>query len=314
MATSFICELKLATEENWMTNVIKPRVGWIGLGKMGVPICKRIWAAGHDVTAFVRNETGRQRASELGLISTDSLAGVVIASDVVFSAISDDKALLDIVAGSSGLAAHMSERQVFVDMSTVSPAASVEAAKLFLTPGVAYLRSPVSGSTATAEAGQLTVLVSGPRAAFDRTLALFGTFSHKQFYLGDGDQARYLKIVLNAMVGATSALLAEALTLGRKGGLDVATMLEVVNASAVASPLIAYKTNMLVTGDFTPAFTVAGMIKDFDIALSIGRCEHIPLPLIAQIRQQYEAAFAGGGGDEDFFVLARGASRAAGFT
>ena len=132
-----------------------------------------------------------------------------------------------------------------------------------------------------AEAGQLTVLASGPRAAYEACLPLYAAFSKMQYHVGMGEESRYLKIVLNAMVGATSALLAEALTVGLKGGLDLAAMLEVINNSAVASPLIGYKTKMLCSGDFTPAFPVTGMMKDFDIALEIGRAEHIPLPLTA---------------------------------
>lgn len=291
----------------------KPRIGWIGLGKMGIPVCGHVRQAGYGVTAYVRNGAGREKASKLGLEQADSLAVLAAASDIIISSISDDAALSDIVSGVTGLAACMKAGQVLIETSTVSPAASAQAAALLDGKGVAYLRSPVSGSTATAEARQLTVLVSGPKAQFDSALPLFETFSRKQYYLGDSEQARYLKIALNAMVGAMSALLAEALTLGRKGGLDTTAMLDVINNSAVASPLIGYKTKMLIAEDFTPAFTVAGMMKDLDIALAIGRSEHIPLPLTAHIRQQYEAAYAGGSGGDDFFVLVREHARLAGF-
>ena len=291
---------------------MKPRIGWVGLGKMGVPICRHIRQAGYEVTAYVRNEAGRASAAKLGVQQADSLAGLAATSDVIFSAISDDAALDDIVSGATGLAAHMKAGQVLIETSTVSPAASARAAAALDRCGAAYLRSPVSGSTATAEARQLTVLVSGPKDTFVAAMPLFETFSKKQFHVGGGEQARYLKIAINAMVAATSALVAEALTLGRKGGLDAATMLDVINNSAVASPLIGYKTKMLVSGDFTPAFSVTQMMKDIDIALSVGRAEHCPLPLTSHIRQQYEAAYAGGNGENDFFVLAREQARLAG--
>jgi 3-hydroxyisobutyrate dehydrogenase-like beta-hydroxyacid dehydrogenase len=169
--------------------------------------------------------------------------------------------------------------------------------------GAAYLRAPVSGSTATAQAGTLTSIVSGPRQQYERLEPFFATFTRKTFHVGNGEEARFLKIAINGMVGATSALLAEMLALAGKGGLSSAAALEVISQSAVASPVIGYKREMIETGDYTPAFTVEQMMKDFDILLSVGRSIHAPLPLTSQIRQQYEAAWLNGHADRDFFVL-----------
>ena len=294
-----------------MTASTPSRIGFVGLGRMGVPMCRRLKAAGFAVTAYARNAAGRDKAAALDVPAVDSLAAVAAASDAVITAITDDKALLDVVADDDGLAAQMVPGALLIETSTVSPAASAAAAARLAAGGIAYLRSPVSGSTVTAEAGALTVLVSGPADGFEAARPIYEAFSKKQYHLGDGEQARYLKLALNAMVGATSALLGEALTLARKGGVETATALEVINNSAVASPLIGYKTQTVVTGNYAPAFTVTGMMKDFDLALGIGRGEHVPLPLLAMIRQEYEAAFAAGGGEDDFFVLVREALRAA---
>ncbi len=148
-------------------------------------------------------------------------------------------------------------------MSTVSPEISAEIAEALGRKGVAYLRAPVSGSTITASSGMLSVMVSGPEAAYRKIEPILASFSSKRFYLGDGEEARYLKLVLNALVGATAALLGEALTLGLKGNLSVETMLNVICESAVASPLIAYKRDLLVSRNFDPAFSVSQMMKDF---------------------------------------------------
>jgi 3-hydroxyisobutyrate dehydrogenase-like beta-hydroxyacid dehydrogenase len=293
-----------------MSNAANIRIGFVGLGKMGTPMCKHIRAAGYDVTAYVRNDAGRAKAAAIGANTADSLADLASRADVVIGAVTDDRALVDIVSGLSGLAAHMKRGGTFIETSTVSPKASEHVAQLLDAAGVDYLRSPVSGSTATAEARQLTVLSSGQRNCFDKSLPILQCFSAKQYHVGEGDQARYLKLVLNAMAGATSALVAEALAIGRSGGLDMATMLEVVNNSAVASPLIRYKTQMMTDGSYAPAFPVTGMMKDFDIALSVGREQHIALPLLSHIRQTYEQAFINGAGEEDFFVLVEQLARA----
>lgn len=295
-----------------MTISTNHRIGFIGLGKMGTPMCSRLKAAGFDVAAYVRNAAGRRKAETLGIPAVDSLAGIGSRADIVISAILDDKALIDIIAGPGGLAAHMKKGAILIETSTVSPAASAEVAGMLAQSGAAYLRSPVSGSTATAEAGALTALVSGPQAAYESALPVYAAFSKKQYHVGAAEQARYLKLALNAMVGATSALVGEALTLARSGGVELDAALEVINNSAVASPLIGYKTKMMTMGDYTPAFEVTGMMKDFDLALGVGKQEHLPLPLIAQVRQQYEAAYAAGAADKDFFVLVREAARIAG--
>jgi 3-hydroxyisobutyrate dehydrogenase-like beta-hydroxyacid dehydrogenase len=107
-------------------------------------------------------------------------------------------------------------------------------------------------------------------------------------------------------------LLAEALAMGRKGGLDVAVMMDVIGQSAVASPLLQYKRDLVVNGAYAPTFTVSQMMKDLDIISEVSRHDHCPMPLVSQLRQQYEAAFVNGCGDLDFFVLVREAARIAG--
>lgn len=279
------------------------RIGWIGPGKMGVPMCRHVRDAGHQLTVFGRSKASRRNAEQAGLDTTADLATLVSGCDAVFSTIADDHALRDIVMRPGGLAETLGPAQIFVDMSTVSPDCSTEIAAALEPGGAAYLRAPVSGSTTTAEAGALTVVVSGPQAAFEEVRAVMDTFSKRQFHVGDGEEARYLKLVLNALVGATSALLAEALTLGQKGGLDTATMLEVIGESSVGSPLINYKREMLTSRDYTAQFTAGQMIKDLDLILGSGHSGHVPLPLLSGVRESFEAALAQGHGNDDFFIL-----------
>lgn len=287
-------------------------IGWIGLGKMGLPICRRLREAGFGVVVYGRSEEARARAGGHGFSHVGRLADLADAADIIAASIPDDAALAGIVAGQGGLAAGMRPGQVLVELSTVSPAASAEAAALLAARQIGYLRAPVSGSTATAEAGALTAIVSGQLALHERLEAFFAAFTRKTFFVGEGEEARFLKIAVNGMVGATAALLAEALALAGKGGVDAATALEVIGQSAVASPVIGYKRDMIVEGRFEPAFTVEQMMKDFDILLSVGRAVHSPLPLAAQIRQQYEAAWLEGHADRDFFILVKQAADLAG--
>lgn len=278
-------------------------LGWIGLGKMGAPMSRHLAAAGHTMHVYDPVLAARASMAQTGTTVETDAAAVAAAASILFLSIPDDDALTTVVLGPDGLAAVMKPGSILVETSTVSPRASAAVAAALAESGVLYLRAPLSGSTATAEAGKLTVLASGDAAAYAQVEPLLKTFATRQFYLGTGEEARYLKLTINMLVGATSALLAEALTFGQTGGLAVPQMLEVICESAVASPLIAYKREMLSQRDFAPAFTVEQMIKDLDLVIDAARDGHVPVFLISLIRQQYETARAQGSGGQDFFVL-----------
>jgi len=279
------------------------KVGWIGLGKMGLPICQRLRSAGFEVAAFCRSAEKAALATSNGLEVARTLAETARGREFVASAVTDDKALLDIALSDGGLAQSLAGAQIFVEMSTVSPAASRRVAEALSRKGCAYLRSPVSGSTATAAQGALTALVSGPAEAFKSAADLFAAFTRKAFLVGEGEESRTLKLAINAMLGATSALLAESLDLARRGGLDVRTVMEVVAESAVGSPLIQYKRAAVVSGDFTAAFSVSQMLKDFELVAEAARASACDMPLVDGVRETYRAAVARGLGDRDFFAL-----------
>jgi 3-hydroxyisobutyrate dehydrogenase len=285
------------------------RIAWIGAGKMGLPVCQRLNAAGFDVRVLARREAQAKALAEMGFEVENEAATLVRGADVVFTCVSDDKALRDVVL-SEGFAPALSPSVVLIDMSTVSPSVSKEVAA-HLRAGVSYLRAPVSGSTSTAAAGTLTALVSGPRTAFDRMAPVFAAFTKQAFHLGEAEEARFLKLSINSMVAATSALLAEALAFGRKGGLTNEAMLDVITQSAVASPLIGYKKNMIVSGDYTAAATLTMLQKDVELFLDAGHDMGMSLPLGELVRTLYRTASGKGLGEEDFFVLVREAQRAA---
>jgi 3-hydroxyisobutyrate dehydrogenase-like beta-hydroxyacid dehydrogenase len=282
-------------------------IGWIGAGKMGLPICQRLKAAGHNVVVLARSDAAAQNLRQADLQPVNSIAALCKNAEVVFSSIPDDAALLQILDG----VASLKEGSTYIDISTVSPTASKQVAMRLGKANISYLRSPVSGSTIMAQGGTLTAVVSGPKAKFDELALLFEVFAKKAFHVGEAEEARYLKLVLNSMVAATSALLGEALAFGERGGLSNATMLDVISQSVVASPLINYKRDMIVKEDYSPAATLSMLAKDLDLFLSVGRENRTPLPVNANIRKIYEAALAKGLGENDFFVLVQEASRAA---
>lgn len=280
-------------------------IGWIGLGKMGGAMARHLLSATGRLILTEPNRVNLVPLIAAGGEEARSLADHS-RCDLVFSTIPNDSALRAIVFGedgAEGLATALRPGAAFVEMSTVSPDCSREVADALAKRGVLYLRAPISGSTAMAESASLTFLTSGSGEAWKKALPFMRVMSAKQFYLGEADEARFMKLVLNAMVGATSAVVAEAIALGANGGLSREAMMDVICSSAVSSPLLQYKRDAIVRNDFTPAFSVTQMIKDFSLITDAGRYAGVPLVVIDLILDRYRAAAKAGHGDEDFFAL-----------
>jgi 3-hydroxyisobutyrate dehydrogenase len=175
-----------------------------------------------------------------------------------------------------------------------------------------HLRCTVSGNNHMAEAAQLTVMASGPKALHERLLPLLRCWGPNHFWLGEAEQARLMKLVVNLMIAQTSAMLAEALSLGQKGGLAWDDMWSVIGASAVASPIVKAKSVQLGKHDYTPTFTVGQMNKDIDLILGEAARLQVPLTQTAATRQLMAAAQAQGDGDLDYAAIIRVLQRASG--
>jgi 3-hydroxyisobutyrate dehydrogenase-like beta-hydroxyacid dehydrogenase len=282
-------------------------LGWIGVGKMGNPMATRLMEAGHGMVICDPIPENRSSLVARGAVVADTVGNLASQCDTIFMTIPNDDALGAIIFNSGGaddgFMAQIRPGTVVIEMSTVSPQLSEKIAKELARREVGYLRCPVSGSTALASSGQLTALASGDLPSWEQSCALLDVIASRKFYLGSGDEARYMKLVLNTLVGATSSILGEALVLGAKGGLGPAQMMEVIAESAVASPLIKYKKDMMSNMDFAPAFSVTQMEKDFMLITDAGRANHIPMVVANTILQQYIAAANVGYADQDFFAL-----------
>lgn len=281
----------------------------VGVGKMGLPMARHLAAAGHSVTVSDPSMERCQLARAQGLAVSTSPAAAMAAAEVVLSSLPNDAALLAVAAQ---VAAHAHVGAIYVDTSTVSLQASAEAAQALAAKGVLYLRCTVSGNNKMAEAAQLTVMASGPRAAYTTVLPLLRTLGPNQFYLGEAEQARLMKLVVNLMIAQTSAMLAEALTLGRKGGLAWRDMWQVLTASAVASPIVKAKAVQLSERDFRPTFTVEQMIKDLDLILNAGETHDVPLMQTAMTHQLMCAAVVQGDALDDYAAIIKVVERGAG--
>ena len=285
-----------------LENLQDATIGFIGLGKMGHPMALNLIKGGHEVIVYNRSKQKTQAHADAGGRVAESIAELSAASDIVITMISDDDALHGVALGDDGVIANMAEGGIFIDMSTVSPAASIKVGDATRQKNIAYLRSPVNGSVVQAAGGILVILSSGPRDSFDFIHPLLEIMGDRIFYLGEEEQARYLKLAINTMIGISSSMMGEALAFGEAGGLDWDTMIEVIASSAVGSPVVNYKVEALKNRDFTPAFTARQMAKDFDLALDTAKNNHIPMPITSSVRQHWSAMIGTGRGEQDFFA------------
>ena len=282
---------------------------FLGVGKMGLPMATHLLAAGHAVQVYDTDPHRLALAQAAGLGVALDVAAAMAQADGVMSSLPHDAALKSVGAS---VAQHLSRGSFYLDTSTVSVAASAAVASLFAPTGCDYLRVTVSGNNHMAEAGQLTLMASGPAPAWQRVAPALKGWGTVQFYLGEGEQARLMKLVINLMIGQTSAMLAEALSLGSKGGLAWTDLWQVIGASAVASPIVKAKSVQLSQRDFTPTFTVPQMLKDIDLILAEGDALQVPLMQTAMTRQMMQSALAQGWAEQDYAAIIKVVEQSAG--
>jgi len=260
------------------------KIGFIGLGRMGKPMASRLLAH-FPLTIWNRTKAKTVELGKRGAEIASSPREVAAKSDITITMMYDDAALEAVTFGEDGILGGIRPPSVFIDMSTVGPATSNRIASAIKEQGVEMLRAPVTGSTSSAEEGTLTILASGNRQAYEKCEKVFSVMAKKIFYVGAEEEARYLKLAHNMMVGITAQMLAEAVTFGEKAGLDWHQMLEVFSGSFVASPLLCFKAARLADRDFTAASNVLQLSKDFDLALATGQQLESPMPITGMVRQ-----------------------------
>ena len=290
------------------------KVGWIGLGKMGTPMAQNLIKAGFSLDVYNRTREKTRELEADGAMVADNVVVLAEKSDVVISMVSDDRVLEAVSIGPDGAFNVMEPGNIFIDLSTVSPHLSERVAKVAKEKGIHYLRAPVSGSVGLAKAGTLTIIASGPEQSFNDCRALFEAMGERIFHVGEGEQARFLKLAINMMVGITSGMIGEALVFGKKGGLDWQQMIDIIGSSVVASPLVGYKVEPLKQRDFSAAFPASMMAKDFDLALDTAKAINAPMPFTAMMRQYWSGMEATGKGELDFFAYVTHAEEMAGLS
>ena len=243
----------------------KPSLGFIGIGVMGEPMASNLLRAGFEVTAFDRNRRKSEKLTPLGAHIADSSRQVAEASEVVITMVSDTGMVEQVLFGPDGAAGGLKPGAVVIDMSTISPLATIEFGKRLAALGGEMLDAPVSGGPKGAIGATLGIMAGGPREVFDRCLPIFQAMGKTITYTGPLGNGQKTKLV-NQLVGATNLLGAvEGLRLARKAGLDVPTTLQAVMSGAANSWMLTNLIPLILKEDFAPGFSIRLQHKDLKL-------------------------------------------------
>jgi 3-hydroxyisobutyrate dehydrogenase-like beta-hydroxyacid dehydrogenase len=278
-------------------------LGYVGLGVMGTAITRRLLDAGHTVTVWNRTREKAEPLLEAGARSADSPREVAEQSDVVFTMVTNTAAVQAVTEGPDGILAGLAPGKVYVDMSTASPANTRALAEKVAAVGAEMLDAPVSGTSITIEQGKASVMVGGDEDAFERVKPVFEAIGPKVFHIGPSGSAVTLKIAINLQLAVQMLAFGEGVLLAEKSGIARERVVEVMLASVIASPMVAYRGPLVLGHPDEVWFDCHMMQKDMNLALELGREVEVPLPTTAITNELLSAANGMGIGDRDFAAL-----------
>jgi 3-hydroxyisobutyrate dehydrogenase len=288
------------------------KLGWIGAGRMGYPMAERLAKAGCDVTVYNRTRAKAEPLAKSGIRLVDRPADLAD-RDVVFTMIATSDDLKQVTLGKDGVLTVAGKApKILIDCSTVSEEASGEVRAAAAKLGTAMLASPVSGNGKVVKAGRLSLVVSGPKPAYETALPYLERLGQGVSYVGEGELARMVKICHNMFLGVTIQALVEVTVLAEKGGVPRHAFLDFINKSVMGSTFTRYKTPALVNLDFAPTFTPVLLRKDLDLGLAAARKVGTPMAVTALVREMLQSLIGQGYTDQDFATLLIQQARGAG--
>jgi 3-hydroxyisobutyrate dehydrogenase/2-hydroxy-3-oxopropionate reductase len=272
------------------------RVAFLGLGIMGRPMAGNLVKAGHEVITWNRS-AGKEIE---GAQTASSPAEAVRGAEVVWTCVSDTKAVDDVLFGPQGAHESLTEGMTIVDSSTISPSATRRFAERVLAKGVHYVDAPMTGSKIGAESGTLIFIVGGEESAIEKIKPLFAATGKKVFRMGETGKGQAAKLAMNLQIAMIYEGFAEALTLAAKLGVDAQTMMPLIEASMVRSGVVEYKAPFVLKHDFSPNFPLRLMRKDIRLALEAAKEARVKLPGLETVEEIYDLAAEDGCGDLDY--------------
>jgi 3-hydroxyisobutyrate dehydrogenase-like beta-hydroxyacid dehydrogenase len=276
------------------------KVGFIGLGRMGLPMSRRLLGAGFDLTVHNRSQEKVQEIAGEGAHAARSTAEITRAADVLLTCLPDIATVEQLFLGPDGVIENARPGQVLVDHSTVGVKTSRACAAAAEKKGAQFLDAPISGGTERAADGTLTIMAGGPREAYDRALPVFEAMGGTVRYIGPTGTGTTVKLVNQHLVGIHSLAAAEAMLLGARSGADPALVFEVVNSGWGQSFMLNRNAPVMLDRDFDGVRTqIRVFLKDLGLVHELAQELGVPTPGADLVRQLLTRANDQGLGDLD---------------
>lgn len=288
------------------------KIGFIGLGIMGAPMARNLLKAGYDVTAFNRDRSKAESFVADGGKAASSIAEAAASADVVITMVPASPQVEEVVLGDDGVLEHIGTGGLIIDMSSITPQTSVEVATAARAKGVQALDAPVSGGEAGAVEGVLSIMVGGEAQTFEDARPVLEALGKTVVLCGPHGSGQTVKAANQLMVAVHLQALAEAVVFLQKSGVELEAALDVLGGGLAGSAVLARKKGNILTGDFTPGFTIDLHHKDLGIVTDAARDAGSAVPAGALVAQLVAALRQQGDGSLDHSALVRGVRRLSG--
>jgi 3-hydroxyisobutyrate dehydrogenase-like beta-hydroxyacid dehydrogenase len=274
-------------------------ISYLGLGTMGSGMASNLLKAGYNLTVWNRSREKCEPFARKGARIADSPANAVRDVELVMYSFSNDEAVEDVVFGTNGILSGSKAGQIAIDMSTVMPATSLRQLAAYAKRGVDFLDAPVFGSKSESGQAKLWIMAAGNRAIFETVKPVLERLGQTVHYFGKNGNAAAMKLVGNLIVALELEALSEGLVLAQKAGLDLNTVMEVVNVADFRSPLLVSNGRNILKRDFSPSFALKLMLKDAGLIEKFSEELQSPAPGLRVIKKNLAAAVALGFGNEN---------------
>jgi len=282
------------------------RIGFIGLGNMGLPIARNLLKAGHELTVYNRTRSKAEVLASAGGQVANSFAEAS-KGEVVMSMLADDAALEEAALGEGGIINTLRSGGIHLSLSTISTALSRRLGKAHSARGQDFVASPVFGRPDAAQAARLVVVAAGPAEAVERARPLLEAISRQVVVLGsEQSSANAVKLAGNFLIACVLETLSEAFAFARKSGVEPAKLLEILNGSFFQSPVYENYGKIIIGEKFSPpGFALRLGLKDARLVLAAAEEAAVPMPVASVIRDHFVSGVAQGWGELDWAALAK---------
>jgi len=274
------------------------KVGFIGLGIMGLPMAKNLVKSGFNLVVYNRSIKPVKELNAMGVEAGSSPSDVAMKCDILITMLPDSPDMKEVVLGKGGVIEGAKPGMILLDMSTISPKISVEISKSLAEIGVEMLDAPVSGGQKGAIEGSLSIMVGGKKEIFERCMPLFKSLGKTIVLVGGNGAGETVKLCNQVICAINIVSMCEGVSLCRRAGVDVEKMVEVVSRGLGASNIITNLAPKILNGDMEPGFKLRLQQKDNRLALELAEELKLPLPGMGLVSQIFRIAEANGLGDK----------------